>query len=316
MPKDLQMTELDARWTNPNGRTEVMTEAGFGPPVVRSKFYMARKQLPVFINKNKGLVTDGEFWRTLVKMRALRKVMRGLPDDGTTLLLTTHHKAMTTYFNAVLRFFAYASGYTYEKVLLNQPRPSSKVVLSNHGKVDFAALGKYRAVHLMRDPRDMIVSGYHYHKWTNETWAHRPDDKGMSYQQKLNTVDTTTGLFMEIDHFTFFYRELLENWDMNNPDMLEVSYEALMGPERDRHYKEIFAFFGSKGDQLQMGIDLMRLFEAKRRTGSGSDAKQAKNSHIRSGRSEQWRKELEPQHLAYIEAQLGPVLRKFGYDPA
>lgn len=312
------MSESTARWDPAAGRTEVMTEAGFGPPVNWSKFEVYRKQVPVFVKKNKGLLLDGDFWKLLPQMRKLRAGMKGADQAGPTLFVSTHHKAMTTYFNAVLNFFAYATARPFEKINTNQPKPESRMFLSNHGKFDLDAIRPYRGVHLMRDPRDMIVSGYHYHRWTYETWVHRPDDNGLSYQQKLKAADRTTGLFMEIDHFLFFYRELLENWNMDDPDMLEVSYESLMGEGRDDLYGKIFGHFGCEGDELQMGIDLMRLFEAKRRTGrgKGNDAAKAKHSHIRSGRSEQWRQELEPQHLAYIEAQLGPVLRKFGYDPA
>lgn len=309
------MPEETLRWDPSRGRTEVMSEAGFGPPVQWSKLEVYRKQIPVFLKKNRGLAADPAFWKLLPQLVALRARMARRPDDGTRLWVSTHHKAMTTYFNAVLRFFAFGSGYSFEKINLEEPAPRTKLFLSNHGKMDLKALGKYRGIHVMRDPRDMIVSGYHYHRWTYETWVHRPDADGKSYQQKLNEVDTTTGLFMEIDHFCFFYRELLENWDMDDPDILEVSYEALMGGDRDRLYHDIFAHLGCEDAQLLAGIDLMRLFEAKRRTGRDKDADKAKHQHIRSGRSEQWRKELEPQHLDYIEAQLGPVLRKFGYAP-
>lgn len=310
------MSDTPIRWDASAGRTEVMTEAGFGPPVSWSKFDIYRKQVPVFLKKNRGLLADGDFWRLLPRLRALRGQMKARPDDGTRLFVSTHHKSMTTYFNAVLRFFAYGSGYSFEKINVEQPRPGTKLFLSNHGKMDLPALVPYRGIHVMRDPRDMIVSGYHYHKWTYETWVHRPDANGRSYQDKLNAADRTTGLFMEIDHFIFFYRALLEDWDMDDPGIFEVSYEALMGGERDDLYRQMFAHLGCAGEQLQIGIELMRLFEAKKRTGRSKDAAKARHQHIRSGRSEQWREELEPQHLAYIEAQLGPVLRKFGYAPA
>jgi hypothetical protein len=109
------------------------------------------------------------------------------------LWVGTHHKSMTTYFSAVLRLFAYAARLKLDKIDLQQPPPGSRLFLSNHSKMDLAPLAPYRGIHVMRDPRDMIVSGYHYHKWTNETWARRPDDNGRSYQQKLQEADTRTG---------------------------------------------------------------------------------------------------------------------------
>jgi hypothetical protein len=184
--------------------------------------------------------------------------------------------------------------------------------LSMQGKQDLALLRPYRGVHVMRDPRDMIVSGYHYHKWTHEPWVHRLDDHGESYQEKLRRLDKTAGLYLEIDHFIFFYRATLEAWDLSDPDMLEVSYEALMGPERRAKYAEIFRHLGFEGPELALAVDLMRLFEAESRSGrAGGEI--APNAHLRSGRSRQWEAELEPGHLAYIEAELGPVLAKFGY---
>lgn len=309
------MAQDTARWDPSRGRTDVMTEAGFGPPVEVSKAAMYFKQLPVFLRKNRGLVTDPEFWSLLPRLRAVRGRAEPPAEGAPLLWIGTHHKAMTTYFNAVLRFFAYAARLKFEKINLEQPAADTRLFLSNHSRMELAPLVPYRGIHLMRDPRDMIVSGYHYHKWTNETWAHRPDDQGRSYQQKIQEADTRTGLFMEIDHFIFFYREQLENWNLDDPDILEVAYEDLMGEGRDRIYQDIFAHLGVPEDQAAIGVDLMRLFEAKRRTGRAKDVSRARHRHIRSGRNEQWREELAPEHLEYIEVQLGPVLRKFGYPP-
>lgn len=309
------MGENATRWDPSQGRTEVMTEAGFGPKVQVSKAGMYLKQLPVFIQKNKGLLVDGEFWRILAKLQAARRRAPARGADAPVLWVGTHHKAMTTYFNAVLNLFSYATRMKFEKISLEEPRKDTQLFLSNHTRMDLSKLGPYRGIHLMRDPRDMIVSGYHYHKWTNELWVHRPDDNNQSYQQKLNAADTHTGLFMEIDHFIFFYRAQLEAWDLENPDVLDVAYEDLMGDARDSLYEQIFSHLDLPEDQAALGVDLMRLFEAKRRTGRSVDAAKAKHQHIRSGRKEQWRKELSPEHLDYIEVQLGPVLRKFGYPP-
>jgi hypothetical protein len=308
------MTEDFARWNPARGRTEVTTEAGFGPPVTVSRITMYRQQLPVFLRKNKGLLTDPDFWRLLPRLQAARSRAPARDEQAPVLWVGTHHKSMTTYFSAVLRLFAYASRLKLDKIDLQQPPSGTQLFLSNHSKMDLAPLAPYRGVHVMRDPRDMIVSGYHYHKWTNEIWAHRPDENGRSYQQKLREADTRTGLFMEIDHFIFFYRAELEAWDMDDPDILEAPYEALMGEGRDQLYHDIFAHLGVPGDQANIGVELMRLFEAKRRTGRAKDASSAKHEHIRSGRKEQWREELSPEHLDYIEVQLGPVLRKFGYS--
>lgn len=299
------------------GRIPVMTPAGCNPPARPPEEVGFRQRVMTFWKKNRALTSNPAFWRLVPRMLAfkLKTAFRPSKLSATpeVLFVATHHKAMTTYFHAVLRGLAFALNLPFERLMDSDlPVGSPKLFLSMQGKQDLTALGPYRGVHVMRDPRDMIVSGYHYHKWTHEIWVHRLDENGESYQDKLNRLDKTEGLFLEIDHFIFFYRDTLEAWDTDNPAMFEVSYESLMGPEKRALYRDIFAHLGFEGAELELAVDLMKLFEAESRTGKASGAVNQK-SHVRSGRSGQWETELEPQHLAYIEEQLGPVLRKFGY---
>ncbi|HEX9859512.1 MAG TPA: sulfotransferase domain-containing protein, partial [Paracoccaceae bacterium] len=262
--------------------------------------------------KNRGLLRKPAFWRMLLRLLAARLRPSAAAAEAPVLFVATHHKVMTTYFTAVLRLLGFGLKRRYERVYTKQPSAGAGLVLSMHGKLDLARLRPYRGVHVMRDPRDMIVSGYHYHKWTHENWVHRPDDQGLSYQQKLNRADKRDGLFMEIDHFIFFYRETLERWNIDDPDILEVAYDDLMGEDRESLYARLFRHLGLEGRDLGLAVDLMRLFEAGSRTGRKSGAVAQKN-HLRSGRSGQWHAELEDDHIAYIEQELGHVLRKFGY---
>jgi hypothetical protein len=322
----------------------ITTPAGLGPEVRRSRLRRFQQEFPSFVKKNRGLLARPAFWRMLVRLAAAR--LRPMPvvaaaeadaRAGPVMFIATHHKVMTTYFTAVLRLLSFGVKRRYQRVFSEAPDPGARLVLAAHGKLDLPALQPcYRGIHIMRDPRDMIVSGYHYHKWTYEDWVHRPDDAGVSYQQKLNRAGRREGLFMEIDHFIFFYRKTLEQWDVGDPDILEVPYEDLMSPRRAQFYADMFAHLGFAGRDLGLACDLMRLFEANSRTGrkigtgagtgfgggaggaagggdAGGIAVVAQNSHLRSGRSGQWRDELSPEHLDYIERELGPVLRKFGY---
>jgi hypothetical protein len=288
-----------------------MTPAGFGPKVHRSRLKRLQQEAPGFLKKNRGLLKKPEFWAMLHRLVAARIHAAALADEP-VLFVATHHKVMTTYFNAVLFLLGFGLRRRYQRVHIEHPESGARLVLSMHGKLDLSRLQPYRGIHVMRDPRDMIVSGYHYHKWTHEDWVHRPDAEGLSYQQKLNRTDKYAGLFMEIDHFIFFYRETLERWNTENPDILEVAYEDMMGPSRDALYEQMFAHLGLTGDDLKLATDLMRLFEAGSRSGR-NDGRVVQKSHLRSGKSGQWKTELEQDHIDYIERELGPVLRKFGY---
>jgi hypothetical protein len=299
------------------GRTPIMTPAGFNPPARPPEELGLRSRVVTFWKKNRALTSNPAFWRLVPRILAfkLRTAVRPskLRSNPEVLFVATHHKAMTTYFHAVLRGLAFALNLPFERLRDSDlPSGKAKLFLSMQGKQDLSALGPYRGVHVMRDPRDMIVSGYHYHKWTHEIWVHRLDENGESYQDKLNRLEKSAGLFLEINHFIFFYRDTLEAWDMDDPAMLEVSYEALMGPEKRDLYRNIFAHLGFEGAELELAVDLMKLFEAESRTGKASGAVNQK-SHVRSGKSGQWEAELEPQHLDYMDRHLGPILQKFGY---
>ena len=299
-------------------RRYVTTPAGSNPPPTSTAALGTKQKLQTFWKKNRSLTRNPLFWQIAPRMAASRVRATVKPAQvmaqNRVLFVATHHKAMTTYFHAVLKGLALALAIPFERVANSDlPASSTRLFLSMQGKQDLSKLGPYRGVHVMRDPRDMIVSGYHYHKWTHESWVHRLDDNGESYQQKLNRLDKTEGLFLEIDHFIFFYRDALTNWNMEDPDLLEVSYESLMGPEKRQKYAEIFTHLGFRDAELRLATDLMQLFEAESRSGKASGAISQK-SHVRSGKSGQWQAELEPAHLAYIEQELGPVLRKFEYS--
>lgn len=290
----------------------IITPAGFGPPVRWSRFESFKREAPGFIKKNFGLLKQPAFWGIMRRLMVSRVKATPVPPGSPVIFVATHHKVMTTYFNAVLRLLSFGLKRQFQRVHIEQPAAGSQVVLSMHSKLDLPKLGDYRGVHIMRDPRDMIISGYHYHKWTHEEWVHRPDDEGVSYQQKLNSANKYDGLFMEINHFIFFYRKTLLDWDIEDPNILEIPYRDLMEDGRTDLYTQMFRHLGLEGHTLDLATDLMRLFEAKSRTGRQTGEVAAK-SHLRSGKSGQWQAELEQDHIDYIERELGPVLRKFGY---
>lgn len=296
-------------------KSRIETDASTGRRPKRSRQQNLLAQIPISVRKNYGLATNQEFWKLIPYLLRCRIHEREFSHGQTKIFVATHHKAMTTYFKAVLKLLSFGLGVRFEDISKETPKPDTRVFLSMHSRTPFAEIGPYRGIHVMRDPRDMIVSSYHYHLWTNELWAHIPDENGRTYQEKLRAADKTEGLFMTIRHFIFFSRETLENWNLDDPNILEVSYDELMGSRRDALYGEIFSFLGLTADAHELGVRLMRLFEAGKRS-KVSASKVNERAHIRSGRSGQWKDELEPEHLAFIEQELGHILEKFGYARA
>ena len=70
---------------------------------------------------------------------------------------------------------------------------------------DMGLLGRaYRAVFVVRDPRDLVAESYLEHLDTSEAWARLPRDDlgGESFQSKLRSMSTEAGVDVEIDRFT------------------------------------------------------------------------------------------------------------------
>ncbi|MGR3762415.1 sulfotransferase domain-containing protein (plasmid) [Roseobacteraceae bacterium NS-SX3] len=299
----------------PPSREPVTTDAGIGRPPRKSRLNKALAQIPVSFRKNYNLAANHEFWQLVPFLLSCRLTGAGAGLQGRRIFVATHHKGMTTYFKAVLKLLAFGLGERYESVYTEPPQPGTGIFLSAHSQTPWDRIGPYRGIHIMRDPRDMIVSSYHYHLWTHEMWVHVPDADGVTYQEKLRAAGRTEALFMTIRHFIFFSRETLENWDLDDPDILEISYDELMGENRAQVYERMFTFLGLEGRAHRLGVRLMHLFEAGKRSRIRKD-RPNERAHIRSGRSGQWRQELEPAHIAYIEQELGHILDKFGYPRA
>jgi len=80
-----------------------------------------------------------------------------------------------------------------------------------------------RGFHIIRNPRDMLVSGYfsHLNSHPGQTrWAVslRP------YRKYLRTIDKHAGLFEEMNHSAPYFQHLLR-WQYDNPLILETRFE-------------------------------------------------------------------------------------------
>lgn len=128
-----------------------------------------------------------------------------------------------------------------------------------------------RIIMLIRDPMELILSGYFYHRVTKESWVHRPmenspmflriasvcDDcviqkylaTGMSYQEMLQDLDPDVGVIMEA------YRTIGELTTMNDtvatlrqvPDVARIYDLAQITKSStayDNAFTDIFTFLG------------------------------------------------------------------------
>lgn len=253
-------------------------------------------------------------------------------NDGDRKLIVhcSHHKAGTGWFNAIFRSMARHYGLSFSNSSENYSYHKTDIVLQNHSRVDFSLLpSNYRASHMVRDPRDIVISGYYYHLWTKESWVHirmetlsnaakrnwseLPLDKfgHLTYQQYLNTLTKEEGILAEMKRITSLISEM-HNWDYGNTNCIELKYEDLIRNEK-KHFHNVFEHYGFNADAIDKSLEFVNQHSFKNRTGRKL-GQTKKTSHLRSGLAEQWKNIYTDKHKLYFKERYGGTLIKLGYE--
>ena len=123
---------------------------------------------------------------------------------------------------------------------------------------DLKRLGDFRMTRFIRDPRDLITSGYFYHRDCNEKWTVFPDPgdenfrvvngcvpsglkQGESYRDYLNRVPLEDGLIAEIQ-FRRYHFDSMMKWPAHDPRIHVFRYEDTLGQEK-KVFREMFEFY-------------------------------------------------------------------------
>jgi len=69
------------------------------------------------------------------------------------------------------------------------------------------------------------VSGYFYHLWTEEKWAHvsKQEFGGKSYLEYLNSLSKEEGLLVEMMRFANYDLRHMVAWDYQDPTSLRYA---------------------------------------------------------------------------------------------
>lgn len=226
-----------------------------------------------------------------------------------------HHKAASTWF---LKFFYYFCKVYNKKIseiksedLVDINSNESDILLNLNSSHVPPINNNYLGIHLIRDPRDIVVSGYFYHKWCDEEWVKIYNRYyGMSYQEKLNSISKEDGINYEIDSASFTLKNI-SNWDYNNPFILEIKYENLI-VDIETNFKKIFNHLNLNEKYYSECLDLFykkSIFNQKRELGQITE-----KTHLRSGSINQWKEHFSVDHKEYFKSKHGDALLKLGYE--
>lgn len=239
------------------------------------------------------------------------------PFEGTPRPAIVHccyHKVGTVWFLRVLREVAahhgmtFGTGDDYARIEAFERGRSVDIFLDYGSHVRLEELGEYVGSHMIRDPRDMVVSGYFYHLWTPEPWAHLPraEYRGRTYQEQLNYLPKSEGMLEEIRRMSFWIKHMAD-WDYDNPRMYEIRYEDIMRDE-PRIMREMFTHYGFRREAVDSACRIADKYTFKRMAGGGG------SSHLRSGKTGEWSEHFGPEQRALFKELFPGVLATLGYE--
>ncbi len=221
-------------------------------------------------------------------------------------------KGGSVWFQEVLRSVARRYSLRFQ-ILQRTPgrlRPTTDIACGTPAYFRWADIGErsIRGSHVIRDPRDLVVSGYHYHKVTTEKWCRTPNPKrpgGLSYQNYLLSLNEHDGLMAEIDYVARRTGAEMAAWNYEQPEFLEIRYEEARADELGT-FERLFRWYGFNGRAIEIGLQAVHDLSLER----GG----AKPNHARSGVPGEWRTAFSPEHIERFKERTGDLVYRLGYE--
>ncbi|MBI3331468.1 glycosyltransferase [Candidatus Peregrinibacteria bacterium] len=182
-------------------------------------------------------------------------------------------------------------------------------------------LRNFRGIHLIRDPRDIIVSAYFSHLYTHptENWpaleAHRAILRDLPKEQ---------GLLLEMQFSNWVLRHM-RNWNYRDPDILELKLREFTTVPTS-FFIDAFTHLGLLSDQpcpvpypgpTLTTVDLLRIIEMNNFSAlAGGRARGIENlqSHYRKGTVGDWKNHFTEAHAAWFKENHGDLVTRLGFE--
>ncbi len=201
--------------------------------------------------------------------------------------------------------------------------------------------GDYRGFHVIRDPRDMLVSAYFSHRYSHPIRA----DGGWiaEFRRQLSAApDVETGLLLELDFLAHIFASM-DAWNYANPRVYETRFQTLI-VDPMTEFRRIFNFLDIATPRLGVAtlpgllFDLVRQRRASRpmprrttlplpllqfmverndfthQAGGRQPGQENERHHYRKGVAGDWRNYFTPQVTAAFKERYGDLLIALGYE--
>ncbi len=241
----------------------------------------------------------------------------------------SYHKCLTMFFlrtcssalnkTSIIPFNAYKHFESIEGLFYNQSHNYYLSSINSFALNTNNLSGDYKITRFIRDPRDLIISGYFYHKRGAEPWFRFKNPtqaywaaingnvpKGLkqnsTFAEYLNSLTKEDGILAEME-FRKFHLESMLDWSDDDPNIKLFKYEDVINNQVSTMEQIV--------DHLEIhGVKKKKiLFFANRYA-----LKNRKNDkHIRDPKAGQWKDHFTEEMNEVFIANYGKVLEKYNY---
>jgi hypothetical protein len=233
------------------------------------------------------------------------------------MVVGTFHKTGTVLMLTILREISRQLGYKLALSSRKDPPDDWQIYFHPHSAFpDAVRAVPHRGVVVIRDPRDVIISGAHYHCRTDarrDPWLYEPDKRfeGRSYHEAIAAEPTEEAkLVFEMRHHGNQTLLNMKRIVTPPPGFILTRLEDLSTDHELTEFRRIFTWLGIPQEQMPTALGIAEaqsLF-------SGSKKLEAK--HIRSGRPAQWREHFTPLAHEVFLRRFGDLPERLGYPSA
>lgn len=234
------------------------------------------------------------------------------------IVVCTHHKTGTVWMSSIFR----AVKKEFKRVLFSGKQEelpaNADIFLQDHSRVnldDLRSRGRpVRCIHVIRDPRDVVISGCFYHVKTTEKWANKPRKEfgGKNYREAIAEQPTDHDkLVFEMEHTGMKSITDMTSWNYQDPDVFEARYEDLIDDTEFKVFRPMMEFIGFRGGELDKALEIV---QANSLFGGASPEGAKDPHHVRSGESRQWPRTFTPELKAEFKRIHPEALQRLGYE--
>jgi hypothetical protein len=165
--------------------------------------------------------------------------------------------------------------------------------------------------HVVRDPRDLIVSAYFSHRYSHpdEGWP-----RLRRYRRFLQTLPEEEGILREMEFSAPVMADMLV-WDEHPRGIRLVRFEDLVASPAAR-FCEILENLGIVPDRISEWTvrEIVTRHAFERLSGGRKKGQEDPRHHFRKGTPGDWRNHFTARHVEYFRSLYNALLLRLGYE--